>query len=158
MHNKNILISPYSKKIEGKLSPKDWGKENWEALVKKIREHSDYNLIQVGVEGEEKIKGVDLCIFNIPFDKLKRIVQNSRVIISVDNFMPHFCKTVNKSCYVIWGPSDSSIFGYPENKNILGNTELMRKQQFWLWCQCEKVSSDAFPSVEDVFKYIKNFI
>lgn len=158
-HNKNILISPYSNILpNGQESPKNWSKENWIELVNKIKENSDYNILQIGTFQEEQIKGTDIIFRNRPFEEVKKLIQNSRVILSVDNFLPHFCKTFNKKCIVIWGPSNPKIFGYKENINLQGDSKYMRRDQFWKWDQCESIDLRVFPSVEQVYNEIIKFL
>lgn len=158
MHNKNILISPYSQPIDGLHSPKDWGDANWKELVFKLKETYDMNVLQIGTFDEAQIKGTDIVFRSRPFEEIKKLVQNSRLVISVDNFLPHLCKDINKKCVVIWGPSDSNIFGYKENLNIHGNREHLRKHQLHLWKECEQINKEAFPTVEEVLRQISYLI
>lgn len=148
MHNKNILIAPFSK------DAKNWGIENWNELVKKVKEEYSYNVLQIGTFEDAQIKGTDIIFRNRSFEEIKKLIQNSRLVISVDSFLPHFCETLNKKCVVIWGPSDSNIFGYRKNVNIHGNKEHLRKYQFNLWSECEPINKEAFPTVEKVLEEI----
>lgn len=152
MHNKNILIAPFSKEA------KNWEIENWKELVNKVKEKYGYNVLQIGTFEDTQIKGTDIIFRNRSFEEIKKLIQNSRLIISVDSFLQHFCKTLNKKCIVIWGPSDSNIFGYKDNVNIHGNKEYLRKYQFHLWAECEPIDKSAFPSVEEVLKEVDKIL
>lgn len=159
MHNKNIIISPFSNNLlDGRESPKNWGTENWNELVRQIKEKYNFNVLQIGTHSEKQIKGTDFIAREWRFEKIKDLLKHSRFFISVDNFLPHFARLVNKRGVVIWGPSDSNIFGYKQNINVHGDKQYMREQQHWLWQQCEQINPLAFPTVEEVMKSISTFL
>jgi hypothetical protein len=156
-----IVISPYSNKDHtGKLSPKNWGEGNWEQLVQRIKKDFHYqHIVQIGIEGEQKIKGVDLFLTNQKFEKLKGFVETTKLWISVDNFFPHFCKSLDKNGgVVIFGPSNSRFFGYKENYNLHGNKKYLRKDQFLMWSMCEPINNKAFPTVSEVYTTVKKLL
>jgi hypothetical protein len=58
---------------------------------------------------------------------------------------------------VIWSQSNPLIFGHEENINLLKDKKYLRKEQFYLWEQCE-YNKDAFVEPTTVLKHIKQFI
>jgi ADP-heptose:LPS heptosyltransferase len=126
-----ILISPYSRKLRNnKRNPKDF--PYWKELVTLLK-NAGFYIIQVGVANEEKIEGVDECLFNKSLNELKGIVNECVTWISVDNFFQHLCWLNNKPGIVIFGQSDPEIFGHKENINLLKSREYLRKDQFNIW-------------------------
>ncbi len=155
-----IVVSPFSNNLpDGKPSPKNWPLENWIELVRLIKEEYPWcHLMQVGTSKESQIKGTDIFFQDRPLEVIAKLVEGSKTFISVDNFLPHLGNTINKNGIVIWGPSDSRIFGYDNNINLHGDRSLMRKNHFWLWTQCEEIPNEAFPTVEDVMNKLRKIL
>jgi len=136
-----IIISPYSKRLRnGKENPKNY--PYWPDLVKGLKEKGFY-IIQVGVEGEKKIDGVDEVLFNKPFKDLVALLKDCDTWISVDNFFQHLAYVHDKPGFVICGQSDPEIFGHKENVNILKDRKYLRPLQFDIWERAE-CSTDCF--------------
>jgi hypothetical protein len=142
-----IIISPYAQKLRnGKTNPKNY--PYWKELISEIKEP----IIQVGVEGEEQL--VDDFRKNLLLSELKSLVLNEcRTWISVDSFFQHFCWDIKKYGIVIFGQSDPLIFGHPENKNLLKDRKYLRKEQFWLWEQCD-YNAEAFVYPKEVLRLL----
>lgn len=144
-----IVISPFSQKMRnGKENPKNYA--YWKELIELLKDHE---VIQVGVKGEPILtKDVH---FNWPLKKIKELISECDLWISVDNFFPHLAQCVNKPGVVLWGRSDPLIFGYKENTNILKDRSLLRPDQFDIW---EKIdyNSDIFVKPNEVYEIIVN--
>ena len=153
-----IIISPYSRKLRGKDSPnpKNWPKEYWEELVRKLVEKG-HEIIQVGVEGEEKlmvsqtgVEGYKLTWkFGLPLSELKELIKECDSWVSCDNFFHHFCWLIGKPGIVIFSQSDPLIFGHAENKNLLKDRKYLRSNQFGTWEEAE-YNKEAFVEPERV--------
>jgi len=125
-----LIISPYSRKlINGKQNAKNY--PYWKELVNIL--NKKFDIIQIGNSGEDKIDGCADYKFNLSFDQLKDITLAAETFISVDNFYPHFCNTIGKYGFVIWGKSDPNIFGYEKNINIIKDRKFLRPDQFNTW-------------------------
>lgn len=148
-----ILISPFCKAMrDGKKHPKNYPVEYWKKLISLIGEK---NIIQIGVQGEERL--VADCRFNLPFSVIKELVLECEYFICVDTFLQHMAHYYGKKGVVIFSQSDPKIFGYPENINLLKDVRFLRDKQFWLWEQCS-YKENAFIRPEDVHKSIlENF-
>lgn len=130
-----ILISPYSQKLRsGKTNPKNF--PYWKEVVQQLNQ-LNHIVIQIGVTGEEKIEGVNEFLINKNFKFLEDLILESDVWVSVDNFFPHFCNTINSYGIVIYSRSDPKIFGYEKNVNILKDIRFLRHDQFGIWEQSE---------------------
>jgi ADP-heptose:LPS heptosyltransferase len=148
-----IIISPYAQKLRnGKINPKNY--PYWSELVEELFKNG-YDIVQVGVEGEEPL--VPDFRKNLPLTELAELVNQCDTWISVDSFFQHFCWDLKKPGIVIWSQSNPLIFGHPENTNLLKDKKYLRKEQFWLWEQCE-YNKDAFVEPNTVLKHIKQFI
>lgn len=145
-----IVIAPYAQKLRnGKINPKNF--PYWKELIQLLE--PKYKIIQVGVNGEEKL--TKAAAFNLDLDSLKELLINSKFWISVDSFLPHLAHHINKKGVVIWGPSDPNIFGYKENINILKDRKYLRSNQFDIW-EVQEFNADAFVSAENIYKTIIN--
>ena len=144
---KTIIISPYSKRLRNgqKDNPKNY--PYWEEVVKLLKSNG-WLVVQVGIAGEEKIKGVDDVQFNLPLKKLAETIKTFDTWISVDNFFQHMATYLGKKGVVLFGQSDPNIFGYKTNVNLLKHRKYLREKQFDIWEAC-KYREDAFvlPSV-----------
>lgn len=130
-----IIISPYSQKLKsGKTNPKNF--PYWKKVVQQLND-LNHTVIQIGVTGEEKIDGVTDFAVDKDLKTLTDLVKSADLWISVDNFFPHFCNTINSNGIVIFSRSDPKIFGYEKNINILKDTRFLRSDQFGIWEQSE---------------------
>jgi hypothetical protein len=143
-----IIISPWSKKLlDGRLSPKCPTEEWWKKLLVQI----DEPIIQVGMLGE--IALVDDVRFNMPLEKLAKLVDECRIWISVDSFFQHFAWDRKKYGIVIFSQSNPKIFGHPENINLLKGPEYLMPNQFLFW-DLVSYREDAFIEPTEVLKYL----
>ncbi len=120
-----ILISPYPAKLRGQpVSAKAY--PHWNELVSLLKANS-HEIIQIGVQGEQRIVGADQFYVNWPYDKLKQLMESCDTFISVDSFFPHFAHYHQlKKGVVLWGKSNPRIWGYPKNENLF-----VSEANFW---------------------------
>lgn len=141
-----IIVHPWARKLRnGKENPKNY--PYWKELVSIIKEP----IIQIGVQGEEQL--VEDFRTNLSMAELENIVLKCRTWISVDSFFQHFCWDLGVPGIVLWGQSDPNIFGHKENINLLKSRHFLRKDQFFLWEQCE-FNKEAFVLPEEVIKHL----
>jgi ADP-heptose:LPS heptosyltransferase len=127
-----IIISPYSRRLRGRqgINPKNY--PYWSEVIKGLKEKDIY-VTQVGVQGEDKIEGVDEFLINKSLDELKQLVKECDTWISIDNFFQHLGWLLEKSGIAIFGQSDPIIFGHETNENILKDRKYLRPDQFGMW-------------------------
>ena len=129
----NIIISPFSRKLRnGNLNPKEPSLTWWSELIGLLKE-KDYYIIQIGIDGEDKLKNVNEYQFNLNLKELKQLTLFIDTFISIDNFYSHFCALLNKSGIVIFSQSDPLIFGHKLHINLLKNIKYLRGNQFNIW-------------------------
>ena len=127
---KKIIISPFSRPLRNGLpNAKDY--PYWEDVIKILHENNIHTT-QIGVDKERQLSTNEYK-FNCTFEELEKLVLSSDTWVSVDNFFPHFCNTINKRGIVIFGKSDPNIFGYKENINLLRDRKYLRPDQYNVW-------------------------
>lgn len=138
----DILLHGFSRPLKnGQINPKNY--PYWEEVIKPL---SYLKWVQVGISGDTQL--VSNFKKDCSWNEIVNCLQNSKIFISIDSFIPHLANLIGKRGVVIWGPSDPHIFGYSHNINLLKSRDRLRKNQFQLWEQCE-YDSDRFidPSV-----------
>lgn len=149
MDNK-IIIAPFAKGMRnGEAHPKNY--PYWAQLIQLLKE-MNYNIIQIGVDGE--IKLTEDFRKNLNLKQLEELVNECYTWISVDSFFQHFCWDLGKRGIVLFGQSDPNIFGHPENINLLKDRKYLREKQFWMWEQCT-FNPDAFVKPDIVIGALK---
>lgn len=148
-----IVIAPYSAKLRnGNENSKNY--PHWSKLVSLLNAEG-YEVIQIGVSGEDRVEGVGQFVTNWPFAKLRDLINDATLWISVDSWLPHFCHCERlKPGIVLFGPSDPRIWGYPQNTNLLRGREYLRPYQFDAWEACE-YNPQAFVYAENVMPHVR---
>lgn len=152
---KNAIIAPYAAKLRsGNNNPKNY--PHWVELIHLLKERG-FNIIQIGTEGEVRLEGADEFKTNLSFPELTELVwMNNVLILSVDSFFPHFCRSVGQKCVVLWGKSDPNVFGYKENVNILKDRKYLRSpHDQWLYWEKETFDPDVFATAKEVVDYLE---
>ena len=148
-----ILLFPWSRPLRnGRVNPKNY--PFWKELVLML-ENRGYDLIQVGVDGEEQL--VPEFKKNLSLVDLSKLIQECQSWIGVDSFAQHFCWDLEKCGIALWGQSDPKIFGHAENVNILKDRSYLRDKQFWLWEQCD-YNEDAFVTPDVVVRHLTEIL
>lgn len=141
-----ILISPYSKKmvkeieVEGKEGIKEIVEKTnaknypwFQEIIDKIKEMSDYKIVQIGVSGEKKLDQIDEYFFDKSLKEIKQKIIDCDFWISIDSMLQHLASHTDKRGVVLWGKSDPKLFGYPQNLNLLKDRKYLRPDQFFIW-------------------------
>src|SRR5438128_1845698 len=103
-----IILAPYSAKLpSGKTNPKNF--PFWAEVVEKLKAEG-HEIIQIGVQGEQRIDDVDQFVIGWPFAKIRDLILECDTWLSIDSWLPHFCYTERlKPGVVIFGQSDPRI-------------------------------------------------
>lgn len=121
-----IIISPYAKPLpDGSANPKNY--PHWQQLLDLIPDV----VLQVGKRGEPPL--VDHCMWDLPLDGLRKLLQDCTTWISCDSMFQHLAWQTGKRGIVLWGQSDPLIFGHEENINLLKGREYLYHNQFLSW-------------------------
>lgn len=87
----------------------------------------------------------------IPLQESKDLIDWADKIICIDSYLQHLAWYMGKQAIVLWGQSDPSIFGHPENINLLKNKKYLRERQYGLWTQTS-YNKEAFVTPEIIIK------
>lgn len=148
-----ILISPYSRKLpDGKENAKNY--PYWEELIQELKKLGFY-ILQIGIDGEQRIIGVDGFKNNLKLKELAYFIENCTLWISIDSFLQHYATYLGKKGIVIFGKSNPYIFGHPENINIYKDKKYFRKNQFGIWAG-EPYDPDCFVKPLEIIHAINN--
>jgi hypothetical protein len=146
----SIIISPFSSvQPNGVKNAKNY--PWWNELIYLLIQN-DFHTIQIN-PGNEPILKINSIRFGLNMTELWKLLYNTDMWISVDNFFHHFAHYHKKYGFVLWGKSDPNLFGYPENINILKDRKYLRPNQF-LWWREEPYSEDVFVKPEEVMNII----
>lgn len=132
MRKKYIVIAPYAKRLRnGKENPKNY--PHWRELVHLMSKTHD--IIQIGIDGEDRIPGVAETKFGIKLKEIEELIQYCDTWVSVDSFLQHMvnCTPLKKPGVVLWARSDWRIFGYPQNLNIIKDEKYLLQFPFSIW-------------------------
>lgn len=98
---------------------KVWPIEYFECLVSLLKqEYPEYELVQLGAEGQVKINGVDRTMLGEPFELVEFILRGATLHIDDEGGLTHLATALGTKCVVLFGPSQMDILGYPQNINI----------------------------------------
>jgi hypothetical protein len=139
-----ILIAPFAKQMKNNM-PHAKNYPFWNELLLMIKEP----VIQIGIAEEKKLVAdfrtdLEICI-------IEKLIMECRIWVSVDSFLPHMAKHINKRGIVLWSVSDPNIFGYPENINLLKDRKYLRKNQFAVW-EDVVLNPESFVSPEILYQ------
>lgn len=147
-----ILFAPFAAKapsLKGRPSPKNYPqpKELCSLLEK------DHSVIQVGGDGDEPI--AEDFRKNLSFSQVLELIGKADSGVCVDSFLQHAFWYANRRAVVVFGISDPSIFGHPENLNLLKDRKYLRPDQYDLY-YTDQYNPDAFVSPKEVLTAIKS--
>lgn len=99
------------------VSMKSWPMEHWVALVDKLKVHGP--VFQIGGPKHRPIPNVDINYANkLSFRDSLKLLYSSDMHIDSDSGLVHARHLTGKPSIVLFGPTISPYFGYPENINI----------------------------------------
>lgn len=148
-----ILVHPFAQKLRnGNINPKNY--PWWSELVP-LLQRIDYDVQQLGVEGESQLCPVFLK--NLPIKAIREKIRECKFWISVDSFLPHLAQFEEKNGVVIFSQSNPDHYGYSNNLNILKSPQYLRHDQFGTWEEAN-YNEHAFFTPDIVFNLIKDWI
>jgi ADP-heptose:LPS heptosyltransferase len=123
----------------------------FEGQVKNAKSYPFWSELFELLKGHELIK----IETNLPLDKIKEMINDCDIWISIDSFIPHLAQYHKlKTGIVLWGMSDPEIFGYKDSINLIKDRKYLRKEQF-KWWKDTKPETDIWVLPEEVVKAIE---
>ena len=105
----SIAIAPSSISPRKMMAP-----ALWKLLLAKFS-GEDFRIIQVGSERDPYIPGAFSLLGLTDPAQLTAVLKNCNLLIGVDNFVMHLAHMIGLKAVILWGPTDSETYGYPEH-------------------------------------------
>ena len=97
---------------------KSWSSQSWLEITKYLRKRGLY-VVQLGLKGEPNIPGINERFYGT-LRQTAAMIKRSQFCIFIEGGLVHVARAVNKKSIVLFGPTPTYVFGYPENINIKG--------------------------------------
>lgn len=99
---------------------KEWPVSRWEELIARIQEESEIpvKFIQIGLPHETKLAGCDHSYMGRPLMDSINLIANAKLHMGGDSFSNHTTHLTGTPAVILWGSTQASASGYPENINI----------------------------------------
>ena len=104
----NVVIAPATDSPRKAMKP-----ELWHKLVDMLKQE-DIFVMQVGLLNEVHIKNAYSVQGQTTPAQLVNLLKHADLVITSDNFVMHAAHMVNTPAVVLWGPTQSEVYGYPE--------------------------------------------
>jgi SAM-dependent methyltransferase len=99
-------------------STKNLSMTQWAEIVSLLRREG-IEVIQLGVVEEERIEGVTHCLNGqTTLDETALLIKHGLCHIDTEGGLVHLAHAVHARCVVVFGPTPSEFFGYPQNINL----------------------------------------
>ncbi len=122
-NKKYICIEPNSKQTF--TNNKQWPLAHWQNLINLLSNYLfenklDYRIVQIGIKGSPLLKGVVDLIGTTSFRQIKKIIENSSLVIANEGGIGHLTASSNTKGVIICNPSlPKDLMAYPQYINIL---------------------------------------
>jgi ADP-heptose:LPS heptosyltransferase len=112
----NVAIAP------GSASPrKEWSLPRWIELVARFRGQGFF-VLQMGNMSAPHVRGAySICGLTTP-RQVFRYLRRVDMLVTVDNFFVHAAHHTGTRTLALWGPTDPALYGYPEQKHLVGDS------------------------------------
>lgn len=147
-----VCIHSTGKGARQHMKNKDWFFERFEEVVSSLNER--YNVIQIGSESDELLKGVVDLRGKTSIRETASILYNSKFFIGQVGFLMHLARSVNCRSVIIYGGRERpDQTGYDTNINLYTS---LRCSPCWYWntCTFDKECMNRI-SVEDVLEGVE---
>jgi len=109
---KNVIISPTADAPRKMMHPMAWYN-----IVERLNSEGVL-VIQVGKMQDMHIKGAYSLLNLTTPRQLIALIKKCNFVVTSDNFIMHAAHLVEKPAVVVWGPTKSKVYGYPEHIHI----------------------------------------
>jgi len=140
-HNQSLFaLYQSTPKIEKLMEYIPWGKKNvvicissesprkmmhpikWHIIVEKLLAQHVF-VLQIGGRIDIPIKGAYSIIGTTTPNEIFEIIKKADAVITLDNFIMHAAKVLNKPTISLFGPTESSRYAYDDHIAMQANTE-----------------------------------
>lgn len=101
------------------MQTKVWPLKFYEQLITMLKKkYAEYEIVQIGSNDTEEIRGVDRYIKGQSLELIKYILKNSSLHFDCEGGLVHLATALGTKCVVVFGPTPVEYYGYPQNINI----------------------------------------
>jgi ADP-heptose:LPS heptosyltransferase len=98
---------------------KMWYPERFEEVIACLKKsYPDIEAVQLGTDNAEHLAGINHYIFGESMDNVAAVLEHSLFHIDTEGGLVHLATQVGTKCFVLFGPSPESFYGYDNNENI----------------------------------------
>jgi Glycosyltransferase family 9 (heptosyltransferase) len=117
-HGFDLKFLPIKTRETDYKSTKNISLEQWRQIVSLLRKEG-VEVIQLGIVEEEKIEGVTHYLNGqLALEETGLLIKHGLCHIDTEGGLVHLAHAVHTRCVVLFGPTPSDFFGYPENLNL----------------------------------------
>jgi ADP-heptose:LPS heptosyltransferase len=114
------LVSRYSTPVAIHVTSKFTSNQNWPISywTELVQRNPQYAFLQLGLPAEELIPGVIDLRGKLPLREQFAVLKYARAFVGVDSSFAHVTNAFGTPGVVFFGPSNSLIWGHPNNRNL----------------------------------------
>ncbi|MES2760664.1 MAG: glycosyltransferase family 9 protein [Bacteroidota bacterium] len=114
-YNNPILIQITSQASNNQ----NWLINKWEELIRRM---PNYTFLQLGINGEIKVKGAIDLLGKTTIRESMALLKNVQSFVGVDSFLNNASNAFFTRGVVLFGPSPPQVWGHPNNINLYKKT------------------------------------
>jgi Glycosyltransferase family 9 (heptosyltransferase) len=117
-HGFDLKFLPIKTRETDYKSTKNISLEQWRQIVSLLRKEG-VEVIQLGIVEEEKIEGVTRYLNGqLSLEEAGLLIKHGLCHIDTEGGLVHLAHAVHTRCVVLFGPTPTEFFGYPQNINL----------------------------------------
>ena len=118
--HKNPVILHITSKSTGN---QDWFLDRWERVVREVKKAEDCTFIQVGLEGEKRVRGAINLLGKTTVAQAVALVKHAKIFVGVDSFLNHATNATGTPGVVLFGASNPAVWGHDRNINLFTSAD-----------------------------------
>jgi ADP-heptose:LPS heptosyltransferase/SAM-dependent methyltransferase len=102
------------------LQTKNWFRERWEAVIAHVTRDLGLAVLQVGSDEDERLAGANhFFLGRTNVRESAAVLQGARFHLDTEGGLVHLARAMHTPSVVLFGPTPSSFFGYPQNRAVV---------------------------------------
>lgn len=94
---------------------KEWPLDNWRAVMQAL---PNIRFVQIGGRDDPRVSESGLHCLGLSIERVASVVGNAVLHVGVDSMGQHLASLFGKRSIVLWGSTQTTGTGYPENINL----------------------------------------
>lgn len=113
----NVVIAPATDSPRKAVPP-----ATWHELVARLHNDGAF-VMQVGLATNLRIRNAYSLLGLTTPQQLVALLQRCDLVVTVDNFVMHAAHLAGSRTVALWGPTDHTVYGYPEQVHLQARLE-----------------------------------